>query len=101
MPVGLVVMPQPERPVPLHDAAGRALLERYCDRVRSVAAAGARVVVLPEKAFLVTDDTMGTLVDAFAPVARGLCLRGGGHGQDGGEYGGEYIFLQHETLLYA
>ncbi|MFG1872872.1 nitrilase-related carbon-nitrogen hydrolase [Micromonospora arborensis] len=63
--VGLVALRQPEDGLPLDEPPGRDLLTRYVPRVAGLVARGARVVVLPEKVFAVTDSTLPLLVDAL------------------------------------
>ncbi|TQS26388.1 nitrilase-related carbon-nitrogen hydrolase [Microbispora sp. KK1-11] len=53
--------------VPVASAEGRALLGRYTARIPGLAARGARVVVMPEKAFIADDATLPVLA---APLAR-------------------------------
>jgi apolipoprotein N-acyltransferase len=69
--VGLVAVEQSDDGLPIDQASGRDLLARYLPRVTGLAARGARVVVLPEKVFGVTDATLPRLVDAFRPVTSG------------------------------
>ncbi|MFG2050010.1 nitrilase-related carbon-nitrogen hydrolase [Micromonospora sp. NPDC048935] len=80
--VGLVALWQPEDGLPIDEPAGRDLLTRYGARVAGLAARGARVVVLPEKVFAVTDSTLPLLVDALhqtgARVVVGAVLRRAG-----------------------
>ncbi|MEV4824082.1 nitrilase-related carbon-nitrogen hydrolase [Micromonospora sp. NPDC049274] len=80
--VGLVALRQPEDGLPIDESAGRDLLTRYAPRVASLADRGARVVVLPEKVFAVTDSTVLLLVDALrqteARVVVGAVLRRAG-----------------------
>ncbi|MGC4812949.1 nitrilase-related carbon-nitrogen hydrolase [Micromonospora sp. DT228] len=63
--VGLVALWQPEDGLPIDEPAGRDLLTRYGPRVAGLVDQGARVVVLPEKVFAVTDTTLPLLVDAL------------------------------------
>lgn len=60
--VGLVALRQPEDGLPIDEPFGRDLLARYAARVRGLVARGARIVVLPEKVFALTDTTMPVLV---------------------------------------
>ncbi len=53
--------------VPVASAEGRDLLGRYTARIPGLAARGARVVVMPEKAFIADDATLPVLA---APLAR-------------------------------
>ncbi|MEU8088281.1 nitrilase-related carbon-nitrogen hydrolase [Micromonospora sp. NPDC049101] len=80
--VGLVALRQPEDGIPIDEPAGRDLLTRYGARVAGLVARGARVVVLPEKVFAVTDSTLPLLVDALhqpgARVVVGAVLRRAG-----------------------
>ncbi|MBM7494713.1 apolipoprotein N-acyltransferase [Micromonospora luteifusca] len=80
--VGLVALRQPEDGLPLDEPSGRDLLTRYVPRVAGLVARGARVVVLPEKVFAVTDSTLPLLVDALrqteARVVVGAVLRRAG-----------------------
>ncbi|MEV4123000.1 nitrilase-related carbon-nitrogen hydrolase [Micromonospora sp. NPDC049645] len=80
--VGLVALRQPEDGLPLDEPPGRDLLARYAPRVAGLVARGARVVVLPEKVFAVTDATLPLLVDALeqsrAQVVVGAVLRRSG-----------------------
>ncbi|MEU7589659.1 nitrilase-related carbon-nitrogen hydrolase [Micromonospora sp. NPDC049230] len=80
--VGLVALRQPEDGLPIDEPAGRDLLTRYGPRVAGLADRGARVVVLPEKVFAVTDATLPLLVDALgqteARVVVGAVLRRAG-----------------------
>jgi len=69
--VGLVAVEQSDDGLPVDEASGRDLLARYLPRVTGLAARGARIVVLPEKVFGVTDATLPRLVDAFEPVTSG------------------------------
>lgn len=69
--VGLAAMEQSDDGLPVDQASGRDLLARYVPRVAGLAARGARVVVLPEKVFGVTDTTLPVVVDAFRPVTSG------------------------------
>ncbi|MEV1318090.1 nitrilase-related carbon-nitrogen hydrolase [Micromonospora arborensis] len=82
MTVGLVALRQPEDGLPLDEPSGRDLLTRYVPRVAGLVARGARVVVLPEKVFAVTDSTLPLLVDALrqteARVVVGAVLRRAG-----------------------
>ncbi|MFG1840688.1 nitrilase-related carbon-nitrogen hydrolase [Micromonospora sp. NPDC049175] len=63
--VGLVALWQPEDGLRIDEPAGRDLLTRYGPRVAGLVDRGARVVVLPEKVFAVTDTTLPLLVDAL------------------------------------
>ncbi|MCG5443761.1 nitrilase [Micromonospora sp. NIE79] len=63
--VGLVALRQPEDGLPIDEQPGRDLLARYAARVEGLVARGARIVVLPEKVFAVTDTTMPVLVAAL------------------------------------
>ncbi|MEU4474513.1 nitrilase-related carbon-nitrogen hydrolase [Micromonospora sp. NPDC023888] len=63
--VGLVALRQPEDGLPIDEPVGRDLLTRYVPRVAGLVDRGARVVVLPEKVFAVTDSTLPLLVDAL------------------------------------
>ncbi|MEU8115093.1 nitrilase-related carbon-nitrogen hydrolase [Micromonospora sp. NPDC048947] len=63
--VGLVALRQPEDGLPIDGQPGRDLLARYAARVENLVARGARIVVLPEKVFAVTDTTMPVLVAAL------------------------------------
>lgn len=80
--VGLVALRQPEDGLPIDEPSGRDLLARYVPRVSGLAARGARIVVLPEKVFAVTDATLPLLVDALqqaeARVVVGAVLRRAG-----------------------
>lgn len=80
--VGLVALQQPEDGLPIDEPPGRDLLTRYVARVAGLVARGARIVVLPEKVFAVTDTTLPVLVDALqqteAQVVVGAVLRRGG-----------------------
>ncbi|MET7668022.1 nitrilase-related carbon-nitrogen hydrolase [Micromonospora luteifusca] len=80
--VGLVALRQPEDGLPLDEPPGRDLLTRYVPRVAGLVARGARVVVLPEKVFAVTDSTLPLLTDALrqteARVVVGAVLRRAG-----------------------
>ncbi|MET7964693.1 apolipoprotein N-acyltransferase [Micromonospora zamorensis] len=80
--VGLVALRQPEDGLPIDEAPGRDLLARYRARVAGLTARGARIVVLPEKVFAVTDTTLPLLVDALrqigAQVVVGAVLRRAG-----------------------
>lgn len=67
-PVGLIALEQPEDGMPIDQAAGRELLARYAARAEGLAARGARIIVLPEKVFRLTDSTLPRLVEAFRPV---------------------------------
>ncbi|MET8123205.1 nitrilase-related carbon-nitrogen hydrolase [Micromonospora sp. NPDC005189] len=77
--VGLVALQQPEDGLPIDEPPGRDLLTRYVARVAGLVARGARIVVLPEKVFAVTDTTLPVLVDALqqteAQVVVGAVLR--------------------------
>ncbi|MFI5896121.1 nitrilase-related carbon-nitrogen hydrolase [Actinoplanes sp. NPDC051513] len=66
--VGLVALEQADDGLPLDQSSGRELLARYVPRVESLVGRGAGIVVLPEKAFGVTDTTLPRLVDAFRPA---------------------------------
>ncbi len=61
--VALLVSDRPQEPADVATPAGRALLGRYAAAVPGLAARGARVVVLPEKAF-VADDAGLRVMDA-------------------------------------
>ncbi|MEU5674485.1 nitrilase-related carbon-nitrogen hydrolase [Micromonospora sp. NPDC047753] len=63
--VGLVALRQPEDGLPIDEPPGRDLLTRYAARVEGLVARGARIVVLPEKVFAVSDTTMPVLVAAL------------------------------------
>ncbi|HEU4670134.1 MAG TPA: nitrilase-related carbon-nitrogen hydrolase [Dyella sp.] len=63
--VGLVSLEKPIRPA-LHDADGQALQARYVAAIGRLAAAGARIVVIPETSFATHDAS----VPAFADLAR-------------------------------
>ncbi|WP_328654730.1 nitrilase [Micromonospora sp. NBC_00330] len=63
--VGLVALRQPEDGLPIDRPPGHDLLARYAARVEGLVARGARIVVLPEKVFAVTDTTMPVLVAAL------------------------------------
>lgn len=63
--VGLVALRQPEDGLPIDEPPGRDLLTRYAARVKGLVARGARIVVLPEKVFAVSDTTMPVLVAAL------------------------------------
>ncbi|MEU8330380.1 nitrilase-related carbon-nitrogen hydrolase [Micromonospora sp. NPDC048839] len=80
--VGLVALRQPEDGLPIDEPVGRDLLARYGARVTGLVDRGARVVVLPEKVFAVTDTTLPLLVDALrqngAQVIVGAVLRRAG-----------------------
>ncbi|MEU8289198.1 nitrilase-related carbon-nitrogen hydrolase [Micromonospora sp. NPDC048905] len=80
--VGLVALRQPEDGLPIDEPVGRDLLARYGARVAGLVDRGARVVVLPEKVFAVTDTTLPLLVDALrqtgAQVVVGAVLRRAG-----------------------
>ncbi|MET8045536.1 nitrilase-related carbon-nitrogen hydrolase [Micromonospora sp. NPDC005215] len=80
--VGLVALRQPEDGLPIDEPSGRDLLARYGVRVAGLTARGARIVVLPEKVFAVTDTTLPLLVDALrqagAQVVVGAVLRRAG-----------------------
>ncbi|MEK8105878.1 carbon-nitrogen hydrolase family protein [Micromonospora sp. M12] len=80
--VGLAALRQPEDGLPIDEPSGRDLLARYAARVAGLAARGARIVVLPEKVFAVTDTTLPVLVDALrqteAQVVVGAVLREAG-----------------------
>ncbi|MEH1169058.1 nitrilase-related carbon-nitrogen hydrolase [Micromonospora sp. CPCC 205539] len=80
--VGLVALHQPEDGLPIDEPTGRDLLTRYRSRVAGLVARGARIVVLPEKVFAVTDTTLPLLVDALqqtdAQVVVGAVLRRAG-----------------------
>ncbi|MET8203173.1 nitrilase-related carbon-nitrogen hydrolase [Micromonospora taraxaci] len=82
MTVGLVALRQSEDGLPIDESAGRDLLTRYGLRVEGLVGRGARVVVLPEKVFAVTDSTLPLLVDALrqaeARVVVGAVLRRAG-----------------------
>jgi apolipoprotein N-acyltransferase len=82
--VGLVALEQSDDGLPVDQASGQDLLARYRPRVTALVARGAQVVVLPEKAFGVTDATLPRLVEAFRPatdhgaqVVAGAVLRQG------------------------
>ncbi len=66
--VGLVALEQPDDGMPIDQPAGRELLTRYVARATGLAGRGARIIVLPEKVFGLTDATLPRLVDAFRPV---------------------------------
>ncbi|MEV0406785.1 nitrilase-related carbon-nitrogen hydrolase [Actinoallomurus sp. NPDC050550] len=55
--------------VPVASPEGRALLGRYLARIPDVAARGARVVVMPEKAFIADDATLPALTTPLARLA--------------------------------
>ncbi|GAA4630825.1 apolipoprotein N-acyltransferase [Actinoallomurus vinaceus] len=55
--------------VPVGSPEGRALLGRYTARIPDVAARGARVVVMPEKAFIADDATLPALTKPLARLA--------------------------------
>jgi len=81
--VGLVALEQTEDGLPLDQPSGRELLARYRPRVESLAARGAKIIVLPEKTFGVRSEN--DLVDAFRPetdkgvqVIAGAVLKEGG-----------------------
>ncbi|MGC4749830.1 nitrilase-related carbon-nitrogen hydrolase [Micromonospora sp. DT201] len=80
--VGLVALRQPEDGLPIDEPLGHDLLTRYVPRVAGLVARGARIVVLPEKVFAVTDSTLPLLVDALqqteARVVVGAVLRRAG-----------------------
>ncbi|MBQ1022277.1 nitrilase [Micromonospora sp. D93] len=80
--VGLVALRQPEDGLPIDEPTGRELLARYAARVEGLVARGARIVVLPEKVFAVTDTTLPVLVAALrrteAQVVVGAVWRGPG-----------------------
>ncbi|MEV1015370.1 nitrilase-related carbon-nitrogen hydrolase [Micromonospora sp. NPDC049801] len=80
--VGLVALRQSEDGLPIDEPSGRDLLTRYVPRVSDLAARGARIVVLPEKVFAVTDATLPLLVEALqqtaARVVVGVVLRRAG-----------------------
>jgi apolipoprotein N-acyltransferase len=68
-PVGVLALDQPSDPVPLATPAGAALLDRYAAGVRQVVDAGARTVVLPEKALAVDDSTRPLLATELGGLA--------------------------------
>jgi apolipoprotein N-acyltransferase len=61
--VGLVSLERPERPS-VDTAEGRALVARYVDAVDRLAAAGARLIVLPETSVASTSESIPAFVDA-------------------------------------
>lgn len=61
--VGLVSLEKPIRPA-LHDADGQALEARYVAAIDRLAAAGARIVVIPETVFATHDATVPAFADA-------------------------------------
>ncbi|MEU8209825.1 nitrilase-related carbon-nitrogen hydrolase [Micromonospora sp. NPDC049044] len=63
--VGLLALRQSTDGLPIDEPSGRDLLARYAARVADLTARGARIVVLPEKVFAVTDTTLPLLVDAL------------------------------------
>ncbi|WP_052589766.1 apolipoprotein N-acyltransferase [Luteipulveratus mongoliensis] len=68
--VGVGVAAQNKDDVRPESAAGQRLTARYVGLVRSMADEGARAVVLPEKAFLADQSTLGRLADPFVVVAK-------------------------------
>jgi apolipoprotein N-acyltransferase len=67
--VGVFAVAQPFDPVPVSTPAGEELLGRYLVGVRSLAALGARVLVLPEKVFAVDGRTSAALTVPLAALA--------------------------------
>ena len=67
VPVGLVALEQTDDGLPLDQPEGQELLGRYVPRVADLVRRGAKIVVLPEKTFGVSDATLPTLVDTFRP----------------------------------
>jgi apolipoprotein N-acyltransferase len=65
--VGLVALEQTDDGLPLDKPEGQELLGRYVPRVADLVRRGAKIVVLPEKAFGVSDATLPVLVDTFRP----------------------------------
>ncbi|MFI5956728.1 nitrilase [Cryptosporangium sp. NPDC051539] len=73
--VGLVTRPQTGGSPELDTAEGTALLRDYRIHAETLADAGADVILMPEKIFVVTDATIATLADAFEPLtARGVAV---------------------------
>jgi apolipoprotein N-acyltransferase len=67
--VGVLALDQPGDPVPLSGPAGTALLDRYAAAARQLVDAGARTVVLPEKALVVDDGTRPLLIAELGGLA--------------------------------
>jgi apolipoprotein N-acyltransferase len=67
--VAVAAVEQPFDPVALGSGVGGDLLARDLEQIRSLAAAGAGVVVLPEKGFTADDTTLPVVTDAFAAAA--------------------------------
>ncbi|WP_214407998.1 nitrilase-related carbon-nitrogen hydrolase [Pseudonocardia lacus] len=67
--VGALALDQPVDAVPLDGPAGRDLLDRYAAGAARLADAGARTVVLPEKALAVDATTLPLLADALGGLA--------------------------------
>jgi len=60
----------PDVELPVDAPAGRALLAAYVNWLRSAPADGARIIVLPEKAFEANDGTLPGLLQPLAEAAR-------------------------------
>lgn len=67
--VGLVAVAQPAEYVPVDSPAGREMIGRVVAEVERLADRGARVVVLPEKAWRADDSTLWVLAEPLAEVA--------------------------------
>ncbi|WP_067792785.1 nitrilase-related carbon-nitrogen hydrolase [Actinomadura formosensis] len=71
MKVALIAGPSWDHPIPVETPEGRALVARYAERVRSVAARGAQVIVLPEKLVQADERTLPLLTGPLARAAAG------------------------------
>src|SRR4051794_7592701 len=85
--IGLVALEQRDDGLPVDQPDGRELLARYRPRVESLAARGAKIVVLPEKVFGVESEN--DLIEAFRPetdkgvlVIAGAVLKNGGNARN-------------------
>ncbi len=67
--VALLATDDRSDPVPVTTADGRALLARYAARIPGLAARGARVVVMPEKAFVADDVSLSVMAATLGRVA--------------------------------